>query len=994
MGTAPKRLPVQMFPQFPDNCTSVLKRTLTETVWRDLRVLKTKYGGRLANCIVAGVENPSLPVGVYACDPDAYKEYKDFFGPVIRELYNYDVKAEQVVKHNYDLSGLNWGRVEKTKYCVKYVQATGSRNLEGYPFVPLLDTANKAAIEAKLRKVIIDDIDAKMEANNMPEAYLKQLTEDGLMFDRHPGIERAVPLCKFNEGCFVYCNNDLSQVIWINADDHLQYFITEKNEPDLKTTCEKLFAKLKVIENNLPICHDGTLGFVTCNPCNLGTGVRAKVIVQLEKATGQDVSVDALSEYCSQYGVEVKSSMEGVYELTLLRTLQTGKTESDLIAGLLACLQEVLQYEERAILSEEEAIRDKMLEASGYNLRDMPQFEEINTSLVRPFINKESWLKYGTKATVHKNMLKDCLKPGIANHNIGLMALDPDCYIKFEEIFVNVAQICHEDYRMVDLSLLTTRPIKLADTLKRFDSLKCIVDGYLMWQGNLKDMALPPGLNRRSREECNSRLLDILDSFWKEKNLTLLGIDEDARIQELLYFKDLVAEKAKIPELSLDWPDQRRILRDAAGKLNILINVMNHLAIEVSLKEKTFSEDVLRFVDAFEKVVMKHSEVWAFLDKFGFLESLLTDIGNGFSIKLALKLPNASPGMYTSLAEQRKVAIAVANGTVYLNHKHKFRNIYQCIIDVVEVANAISRSEDQKEIFTSELLKTYEGVKTARGTTVNELLAASTANPHSSTVLFVASPESFNTFREIYTHALKKASDYSFDLSSFNYKHTEPVLGPLELPMLPEGVVGRMIEVSRNIEQMPFPAFMSSADRANAATLVAEVLSSLEVLFNASHRTGERFTSWRVRSSGERCRGWDLPSTWKWRCLRRRNCLRTGQSTGLPSSLKMKGILSAKSNRICIFVNGKDHIRMISLIIENDLNAAYGRLAEIHRLVGAKAKYAFDLKAGFLVSAPEEVGTGGFAIEVQIKGGKFSRKAKFGATIAQTVEALLSELKK
>eukprot|EP00826_Nyctotherus_ovalis_P023605 TRINITY_DN1814_c0_g7_i2.p1 TRINITY_DN1814_c0_g7~~TRINITY_DN1814_c0_g7_i2.p1 ORF type:complete len:241 (+),score=42.86 TRINITY_DN1814_c0_g7_i2:29-751(+) len=234
------------------------------------------------------------------------------------------------------------------------------------------------------------------------------------------------------------------------------------------------------------------------------------------------------------------------------------------------------------------------------------------------------------------------------------MALDPDCYIKFEEIFMNVAQICHEDYRTVDLSLLTTRPIKFADMLKRFDSLKYIVDGYLMWQGNLKDMALPPGLNRRSREECNSRLLGILDSFWKENNLTLLGIDEDVRVQELLYFKDLVAEKARIPELSLEWPDQRRILRDAAGSVNILINVMNHLAIEVSLKAKMFSGDVLRFVDAFEKVVMKHSEVWAYSEKFGFLESLLTEIGNGLSIKFALKLPNISPDMYASLAAKKK----------------------------------------------------------------------------------------------------------------------------------------------------------------------------------------------------------------------------------------------------------------------------------------------------------------------------------------------------
>jgi len=843
MGSVPKRLPVQTLPQFPDNCTSVLKKVLTEEIWKDLRVLKTKYGGRLANCIIAGVENPSLPVGVYACDPDAYKEYKDLFGPVIKEIYDYDIKSEAIVKHNYDLSGLDWERMSKTKYCVKYIQVKGSRNLEGYPFVPLLDTTTKNEIENKLRKVITDDIDVRLEMNNIPEGHLKQLSEDGLMFEKHPGVEKAIPNSKFNEGCYVYCKNDLSQVVWINADDHLQYSITEKFEPDLRTVCEKLFDKLKSIEANLSISHSDNLGYITCNPCNLGTAIKIKVIIQLEKTTGQDINIETLDLHCKQYGVEVKNSMEGVYELTLFRTLQVEKTESDLIGGLLVCMEEILKYEEHAIQGEEEVIRNKLLEASGNPLKNMPQFDEINTSLVRPFINKETWLKYGNKTTNHKNTLKDCLKPGIANHKVGLIAFDADCYNKFEEIFMNVAQICHEDYRLIDLHVISAESLRFSDSLRRYDSWKYVIDGYLMWQGNLKDIPFPPGLNRKSREECNSRLLAILDSYWKENNLTLFGIDEDVKLHELLFFKDIISEKTKIPELSIEWPDQRRILRDTSGKVNIFVNVINHLALEVSIQSKTFPEDVLKFLELFNRIVIKQSDIWGFSEKFGFLETLPIDVGSGFGIKVALRLPSVlSAETYKPLVEQKKVLITVSDNIMYLTHKHKFKNIYQCIIDVMDVTSSISRLADQKEIFTTELLKTYEDIKTSKGTTVNKLLEVAKANSYSSNALFIESVESFNTFHDLYTHALKYLSDNTFNLNSFNCKLTEALMEPLKLPSIPEGVIGKVIEVSRNIAQIPFPAFMNDKDRADVATLVSEVLKSLEVSFGSNGR--KRIREW------------------------------------------------------------------------------------------------------------------------------------------------------
>jgi len=73
---------------------------------------------------------------------------------------------------------------------------------------------------------------------------------------------------------------------------------------------------------------------------------------------------------------------------------------------------------------------------------------------------------------------------------------------------------------------------------------------------------------------------------------------------------------------------------------------------------------------------------------------------------------------------------------------------------------------------------------------------------------------------------------------------------------------------------------------------------------------------------------------------------------------------------------------------------AYGRLVEIHNMIGSKVPYAADVKAGFLVTAPDELGIGGFVVEMEVKenGQKLLSKSKFGATVEDTVNALIQQL--
>lgn len=542
-----------------DDSQSLLKKHLTESLWRELRGAVTRYEGRIANCIVAGVENPSLPVGIYACDENAYFQYMKLFYPIIKDLHDYEVKANTILKHDFDLSRLDWSKLNNVKSCVKLVQVTGSRNIEGYSFVPTLDSVVKAEIEGEVGK-IIQDVDVKVEVNKMPPADKKKLLDEGLLFERHPSIEAIIPNTKCMEKSFVYYKNDLSHVVWINADDHVQFFVTQKENPDLKLACEYLFDQLKNLETNVAVCQDHNLGYLTCNPANLGTTLRMKVVVQLDKTSNEQVNAEALNGLCEEHKVDMKQVDDKTFEFTQNKTLQLGKTEADMVNGLLQCISEVLKPESELILAEEAKIAEAIPEQKADEKVEEPKDEE-----------------------------------------------------------------------------------------------------------------------------------------------------------------ELKAEEEKVEE----------------GKA-----------------EEAMAED-----NALE-------------------------------------------------AEDKNQA------------------------ENVEMESPEPKEEDKAEsasdkYFTSELMAEYADTKTSSGLTIADLKAVSDADPDG--VVFVEGIESFNSFNKLYENALKVMSNESFKLEEFDYNLTEPVLSPLELPAIPENGIGKLVKVSRNVDTVPFPAFMSAEDRTKVAESLTTVLSELEV---------------------------------------------------------------------------------------------------------------------------------------------------------------------
>ena len=62
---------------------------------------QTFRGGNIQICVKPGIGCESDPVGIMACDEDAFKTFSDIFGPIISDLhpkfdFRYSYKSEPI----------------------------------------------------------------------------------------------------------------------------------------------------------------------------------------------------------------------------------------------------------------------------------------------------------------------------------------------------------------------------------------------------------------------------------------------------------------------------------------------------------------------------------------------------------------------------------------------------------------------------------------------------------------------------------------------------------------------------------------------------------------------------------------------------------------------------------------------------------------------------------------------------------------------------------
>ena len=238
-----------------------------------------------------------------------------------------------------------------------------ARNLKGYPF-RLTDAQHKE---------IADKVFAALQNNPTvgPEFEKKQIiprsTEASQLVEEHlisPELEQ--------NGGWLIVSKDGGVSIMVGEEDHLRLQVigTGLCPKECLETANRIAA---LIEGELPFAYDERLGYLTACPTNIGTGLRASIMLHLPMltATGE---IGRMTGYAGSRGCAVRGAygegskaVGGFYQISNQVTL--GASAAELTDKLVETATTIIDAEKKAreqVRSQNEAgLRDRIYRAAG-----------------------------------------------------------------------------------------------------------------------------------------------------------------------------------------------------------------------------------------------------------------------------------------------------------------------------------------------------------------------------------------------------------------------------------------------------------------------------------------------------------------------------------------------------------------------------------------------------------------------------------------------------
>lgn len=315
----------ESIPTFGPEHKSLMAKTLTPELFEKLKDVKSSKGYTLSNAIMTGVVTPHLGVGVTAGDEECWDLFKDLFYPVIKGWHGYDAATS---KHPMDLDPSKLVFTDEQKETFnKYVVSTrirAARNISGFSLPTGATEADRAGVEEVLKQTF-SGLSGELagtyyELGSLTEEQTKFLLERGFLFQiptarnllTGAGAARSWPN---NRG--IFHNEAQTALAWVNEEDHCRIISMELggNIPSVFSRfCDLSNAiKASAEANNTKLMWNETLGFLGTCPSNLGTGLRASVMVVLPEfnklmSSENHADKELLETVCAAFDLQPRGS--------------------------------------------------------------------------------------------------------------------------------------------------------------------------------------------------------------------------------------------------------------------------------------------------------------------------------------------------------------------------------------------------------------------------------------------------------------------------------------------------------------------------------------------------------------------------------------------------------------------------------------------------------------------------------------------------------------
>jgi len=292
---------------------SLVAKHVTKERWDSVKNIETKTCGfTLAKAIACAVQFDNQHCGIYAGCWDSYKDFACVFDPIIQEYHGISADA----KHTSDMDvDKIKGNIDPT-VPVHSTRVRVGRSIDGYGLSPGITKEQRVAVESLMKsalsKLTGDLAGTYYPLTGMDEKVRQQLVDDHFLFvsgDRNltaAGMERDWP-----EGRGIFHNAAKTFLLWVNEEDQMRIISMEQGG-DVKGVFSRLVRGIEAVGKSVKeecgkdFALSEQYGFIHSCPTNLGTGMRASVMIDLPGYTKE--GLDALKKRCEELAVQPRGT--------------------------------------------------------------------------------------------------------------------------------------------------------------------------------------------------------------------------------------------------------------------------------------------------------------------------------------------------------------------------------------------------------------------------------------------------------------------------------------------------------------------------------------------------------------------------------------------------------------------------------------------------------------------------------------------------------------
>ena len=260
-----------------------------------------------------------------------------------------------------------------------------ARNLSNTPFPARMNKPDSAKVAQLVKDAVKSSSDEVLK--NLMYVDMQQLNpvDRQLLLEKHLISLEFIAEEQKEKAAFISKDEKVS--IMVNEEDHLrlQCIYPGMQLEEAWALCSSLDAQL---DEKLDFAFDKEFGYLTCCPTNIGTGIRASIMLHLP-ALAMTGYINNVLEACSKLGVAVrgiygeKSEASGnMFQISNQVTL--GQNEKEIIASV--------NNIARQIIDQERAIRTKLYRQNPAKLEDRV-FRSLGIFLNARILNTEECFK-------------------------------------------------------------------------------------------------------------------------------------------------------------------------------------------------------------------------------------------------------------------------------------------------------------------------------------------------------------------------------------------------------------------------------------------------------------------------------------------------------------------------------------------------------------------------------------------------------------------------